>query len=411
LAHRIVILGAGTGGTLTANRLRREYSESEATITVVDQDDQHVYQPGLLFLPFGLTTVEDIVKPRSKQLHRGIAYHQSAIDRVDLETDTVHLEDGTDLQYDVLVVATGAALLPEETEGLTGPGWGENVHTFYTLEGAAALKASLADFDGGRLAINIIDMPIKCPVAPLEFAFLADSYFHERKMRDKVEITYVTPLDAAFTKPVAAERLGGMLAEKGISLETEFNTGEVDGEGGRLVSWDEREVPFDLAVVIPLHGGQPWVGRSEGLGDELDFVPTDPSTLQSNAKPNVFAIGDATNVPASKAGSVTHFEGDVLVENIKRHLAGEDLDASYDGHANCFIETGFGKAMLIDFNYDQEPVPGHFPAKVGMPLMKESRLNHMGKLMFQWFYWHALLPGRDIPGIGHDMPTAGKELG
>jgi sulfide:quinone oxidoreductase len=411
LAHRIVILGAGTGGTLTANRLRREYSESEATITVVDQDDQHVYQPGLLFLPFGLTTVEDIVKPRSKQLHRGIAYHQSAIDRVDLETDTVHLEDGTDLQYDVLVVATGAALLPEETEGLTGPGWGENVHTFYTLEGAAALKESLADFDGGRLAINIIDMPIKCPVAPLEFAFLADSYFHERKMRDKVEITYVTPLDAAFTKPVAAERLGGMLAEKGISLETEFNTGEVDGEGGRLVSWDEREVPFDLAVVIPLHGGQPWVGRSEGLGDELDFVPTDPSTLQSNAKPNVFAIGDATNVPASKAGSVTHFEGDVLVENIKRHLAGEDLDASYDGHANCFIETGFGKAMLIDFNYDQEPVPGHFPAKVGMPLMKESRLNHMGKLMFQWFYWHALLPGRDIPGIGHDMPTAGKELG
>jgi sulfide:quinone oxidoreductase len=378
---------------------------------VVDQDDQHVYQPGLLFLPFGLTTVEDIVKPRSKQLHRGIAYHQSAIDRVDLETDTVHLEDGTDLQYDVLVVATGAALLPEETEGLTGPGWGENVHTFYTLEGAAALKESLADFDGGRLAINIIDMPIKCPVAPLEFAFLADSYFHERKMRDKVEITYVTPLDAAFTKPVAAERLGGMLAEKGISLETEFNTGEVDGEGGRLVSWDEREVPFDLAVVIPLHGGQPWVGRSEGLGDELDFVPTDPSTLQSNAKPNVFAIGDATNVPASKAGSVTHFEGDVLVENIKRHLAGEDLDASYDGHANCFIETGFGKAMLIDFNYDQEPVPGHFPAKVGMPLMKESRLNHMGKLMFQWFYWHALLPGRDIPGIGHDMPTAGKELG
>ncbi len=411
MAHRIVILGAGTGGTLTANRLRREYSESEATITVVDQDDQHVYQPGLLFLPFGLTTVEDIVKPRSKQLHRGIAYHQSAIDRVDLETDTVHLEDGTDLQYDVLVVATGAALLPEETEGLTGPGWGENVHTFYTLEGAAALKESLADFDGGRLAINIIDMPIKCPVAPLEFAFLADSYFHERKMRDKVEITYVTPLDAAFTKPVAAERLGGMLAEKGISLETEFNTGEVDGEGGRLVSWDEREVPFDLAVVIPLHGGQPWVGRSEGLGDELDFVPTDPSTLQSNAKPNVFAIGDATNVPASKAGSVTHFEGDVLVENIKRHLAGEDLDASYDGHANCFIETGFGKAMLIDFNYDQEPVPGHFPAKVGMPLMKESRLNHMGKLMFQWFYWHALLPGRDIPGIGHDMPTAGKELG
>ncbi|MGI9578699.1 MAG: type III sulfide quinone reductase, selenoprotein subtype [Microthrixaceae bacterium] len=414
MADRIVILGAGTGGTLTANRLRREYADSDATITVVDQDDRHVYQPGLLFLPFGLTTAEDIVRPREKQLHKGIGYHQSPIDRVDLNSDTVHLTDGSELAYDLLVVATGAALLPEETEGLTGPGWGENVHTFYTLEGAAALETALADFDGGRIAINIVDMPIKCPVAPLEFAFLTDWFFQERKIRDRVEITYVTPLDAAFTKPVAAERLGGMLAEKHIALETEFNTGSVegvaDGGGGRLVSWDEREVPFDLAVVIPLHGGQPWVGRSEGLGDELDFVPTDPATLQASAKENVFAIGDATNVPASKAGSVTHFEGDVLVENVKRHLAGEPLDASYDGHANCFIETGFGKAMLIDFNYEQEPVPGHFPAKVGMPLMKESRLNHMGKLMFQWFYWHALLPGRDVPGIGHDMPTSGKEL-
>ena len=201
-----------------------------------------------------------------------------------------------------------------------------------------------------------------------------------------------------------------MLEDRGIDLVTEFNTGEVDGEGGRLVSCDEREVPFDLAVVIPLHGGQPYVGRSPGLGDELDFVPTDPATLQSSAKPNVFAIGDATNVPASKAGSVTHFEGEVLVENIQRFLAGKELDGTYDGHANCFIETGFGKAMLIDFNYEQEPVTGHFPATVGMPLMKESRMNHLGKLMFQWFYWHALLPGRDIPGIGADMPTAGKRI-
>jgi sulfide:quinone oxidoreductase len=410
MAHRIVILGAGTGGTLTANRLRREYDTDEASITVVDQDDQHVYQPGLLFVPFGLARADDIVRPRQDQLHSCIGYHQSPIDRVDLDADTVHLTDGTSLGYDLLVIATGATLLPDETEGLTGAGWGERVHTFYTLDGAVALERSLAAFDGGRLVINVVDMPIKCPVAPLEFAFLADWYFQDRKIRDAVDITYVTPLDAAFTKPVAAARLGGMLDERGIDLVTEFNTGEVDGTGGRLVSYDEREVLFDLAVVIPLHGGQPYVGRSPGLGDELDFVPTDPHTLQSQARPNVFALGDATNVPASKAGSVTHFEGEVLVENIRRFLAGEELDASYDGHANCFIETGFGKAMLIDFNYDQEPVPGHFPATVGMPLLKESRMNHLGKLMFQWFYWHALLPGRDIPGVGADMPTAGKRF-
>jgi sulfide:quinone oxidoreductase len=208
---------------------------------------------------------------------------------------------------------------------------------------------------------------------------------------------------------VAAARLAGLLEEKGVALVTEFNTGEVDGPGGRLVSYDGREVGFDLAVVVPLHGGAAYVSRSPGLGDDLGFVPVDVHTLQSTAKPNVFAIGDAAGVPTSKAGSVTHFEGEVLVENIRRFLADEPLDGSYDGHANCFIETGFGKALLIDFNYDVEPLPGHFPAGVGLPLLKESRLNHLGKLMFQSLYWHSLLPGHDLPGVGSAMPTRGKD--
>jgi sulfide:quinone oxidoreductase len=408
MTHRIVILGGGTGGTLTANRLRRLYSENEAEILVVDQDDRHVYQPGLLFVPFGLAHLEEIVRPRGRQLHHGISYVNSAIDHVDLPANEVHLTKGSTMGYDVLVVATGAVLVPEETEGLIGKGWMEKVFTFYSPEGAAALEAALATFDGGRVVVNVIDMPIKCPVAPLEFCFLADWYFHERGIRDQVQLTYVTPLDGAFTKPVASRRLAGMLAEKGIELVTEFNTGEVDGEGGRLVAYDGREVGFDLAVVIPLHGGAAYVGRSPGLGDELNFVPTDEHTLQAKAAPNVFVIGDAANVPASKAGSVTHFEGEVLVANVRRFLNGEPLDQSFDGHTNCFIETGFHKALLIDFNYDTEPLPGHYPSGVGLPLLAESRLNHLGKLMFQWFYWHGLLPGRDIPGISSAMPTAGK---
>ncbi len=408
MAAHIVILGAGTGGTLTANRLRK--AVPDATITVVDDNDRHIYQPGLLFVPFGLTQPEDIVRPRGKQLHGGIEYHQSAIEQVDIEAQSVRLADGAILRYDVLVVATGSRLVPEETEGLTGPGWNEKVFTFYDLDGAAALETALAGFDHGHLVVNVIDLPIKCPVAPLEFCFLADWYFHDRGIRDNVQITYVTPLDGAFTKPIAAQTLAGMLDERNIELVTEFNTGEVDGAGGRLVGYDEREVPFDLAVVIPVHSGAAFVGSSPGLGDELDFVLTDPATLQSKVAPNIFAIGDAANLPISKAGSVTHFEGEVLVENIRRFLVGEPLDATYDGHANCFIETGFHKAMLIDFNYDTEPVPGHFPATVGMPLLKESHLNHLGKLMFQWFYWHALLPGRDIPGVTPAMPRAGKHL-
>ena len=251
------------------------------------------------------------------------------------------------------------------------------------------------------------------PGAPLEFCFLADDYFRRRGIRDRVDLSYVTPLDGAFTKPVASRQLGGLLAAKGIELVTEFSTGTVQaagepGRGGRLVSFDDREVPFDLAVIVPLHGGADYVGRSPGLGDELGFIPVDPHTLQAKVKPNVFALGDATDVPASKAGSVAHFEGEVLAGNVRRFLAGEPLAASFDGHTNCFIETGGGRALLIDFNYDTEPLTGHYPGPFGLPLLRPSRLNHLGKLAFQPLYWHGLLPGRDIPGISPAMPARGK---
>jgi sulfide:quinone oxidoreductase len=258
--------------------------------------------------------------------------------------------------------------------------------------------------------IDIVEMPIKCPVAPLEFAFLADSFFTERGMRDKVDITYVTPLDSAFTKPACAKSLTHLLDEKGVHLVTEFSAGRVDGEKGVLYSWDEREVPFDLLVTIPVNMGAEFVTRSPGLGDASGFVLTDPHTLQSTAAPNVFAIGDATNVPASKAGSVAHFQAEILTENVKRFLEGAGLKPDFDGHANCFIETGHEKALLIDFNYDVEPLPGTFPIPgLGpMRLLGESRLNHLGKLAFRWVYWNVLLPGHDIPGVGPQMSMRGK---
>jgi sulfide:quinone oxidoreductase len=409
MTKQIVILGGGTGGTMTANRLRRRLDD-EVEIHVVDRDDSHVYQPGLLFVPFGLAQPDEIVRPRRRQLRSGITFHETDVESVDLDGDRVFLADGSVLPYDVLVVATGSTLQPEETEGLTGPGWLERMFTFYTVDGARALHEALERFDGGRLVVNLVDMPIKCPVAPLEFAFLADWYFHERGIRDRVELVYATPLDGAFTKPIASERLTGLLEEKGVELVTEFNAGEADGNGGRLVSYDGRELEFDLLVTVPLHGGAAFVDRSQDLGDPLGFVPTDKATLQSLARPNVFALGDATDLPTSKAGSVTHFEGEVLTDNIERFLAGRELAAGYDGHANCFIETGFHRALLIDFNYDVEPLPGRFPTPAGpLPLLRESRLNHLGKLMFQWFYWHGLLPGREIPGIGPAMSMAGKK--
>jgi sulfide:quinone oxidoreductase len=408
MSHHIVILGGGTGGTLSANRLRRMYPQDEADITVVDQNDHHMYQPGLLFVPFGLKRAEDLERSRRHQFHAGIRYCQSAIDHVDVPEDRVVLSDGTILSYDVLIVATGATLLPAETEGLLGSGWNDTVFTFYTREGAEALAQKLTQFDQGRLVVNVVDMPIKCPVAPLEFCFLADWFFRKNGTRDRIELTYVTPLDGAFTKPVASKLLGGMLADRDINLVAEFNTGEVDSAAGQLIGYDERTVPFDLAVIVPLHGGAEYVGRSQGLGDDLNFIPTDEHTLRSQVRPNIFALGDATNVPTSKAGSVTHFEGDVLCDNVRRFLKGQILEAGFDGHANCFIETGFNKALLIDFNYDTEPLPGHYPIGLGLPLLKESHLNHIGKLMFEWIYWHNLLPGHSMPGIGSTMPERGK---
>jgi sulfide:quinone oxidoreductase len=408
-SKKIVIIGAGTGGTLTANRLNRHYGD-EAGITVVDSDDRHLYQPGLLFVPFGLADPGDIVRSRAEQLQKGIDFRIAAVDRVETGQNRVLLEDGLALEYDLLIVASGASLQPEETEGLVEAMADRKAFGFYTLEDAVALRDSLAGFESGRLVINTVDMPIKCPVAPLEFCFLADWYFRERGIRDEVSITYATPLDGAFTKPVASAELAGLLADKDIVLETEFATGRVEGESGKLVSWDEREVGFDLLVAIPPHGGSGFVGRSPGLGDELGFVRTDPHTLQSTAAPNVFAIGDATNLPTSKAGSATHFEGETLAANIERFFEGKEPEGSYDGHANCFVETGFHKALLIDFNYEVEPLPGRYPtAHAGLPLLRESRLNHMAKLAFQPFYWHALLPGRDVPGIGAQMSMAGKQ--
>jgi len=406
---QIVILGGGTGGTMTANRLRRRFDQDEAEIHVVDRDDRHVYQPGLLFVPFGLAHVDEIVRPRRRQLRGGVVFHEREVEEVWPERDEVLLDDGSVLPYDVLVVATGVRLQPEETEGMTGPGWNERIFTFYSPEGAAALQGALEQFSHGRLVVNVVDMPIKCPVAPLEFAFLADWYLHERGIRNKVELVYATPLDGAFTKPIASEQLGSLLAEKEIELVTEFNADEVDGVGGTLTSYDGRELEFDALVTIPLHGGAPYVERSPGLGDALGFVPTDKRTLQTPVKPNVFALGDATDLPTSKAGSVTHFEAEVLTENIARYFAGQELVAGFDGHANCFIETGFRKALLIDFNYETEPLPGHFPTAFGLPLLRESRLNHLGKLLFQSVYWHALLPGRQIPGLGPAMPSRGKK--
>lgn len=404
----LVILGAGTAGTMAANKLRPRLDAKEWRITIVDQDNTHHYQPGYLFLPFGMYRPSEIVKPREKFIPKGVELTIGEIDRVIPAENAVLLADGRRLPYDQLVIATGTTPRPDQTPGLMGPEWRKSVHEFYTFEGSQALAAALDKWEGGRLVIHITEMPIKCPVAPLEFAFLADSYFKKRGMRDRVELVYVTPLDGAFTRPLAARTLGGMLEERGIALEPDFAIEHVDEERKVLVSYDEREVPFDLLVTVPLNMGADYIARS-GLGDELNYVPVDKHTLLSKAWPNIFALGDASDIPASKAGSTAHFAVDVFAENFVHHIRGEAMPERFDGHANCFIESGGGKALLLDFNYDTEPLPGTFPLPAVGPfgLLRERRSNHWGKLMFRWVYWHLLLKGRPLPIRTH-LSMAGK---
>ncbi|HZW43688.1 MAG TPA: FAD/NAD(P)-binding oxidoreductase [Dermatophilaceae bacterium] len=395
---KLLVLGAGTAGTMIVNRLRRRLDVGEWDITVVDQDDVHHYQPGYLFLPFGTYSPKQVTRSRHATLPDGVDFVIGDVDRVDAAANTVSLTDGRTLAYDYLVIASGTTPRPDQTPGMLDAEWRRSIFDFYTFEGAQALGEALKKFDHGRLVVHITDMPIKCPVAPLEFTFLADAWLRERGLRDRVEIVYVTPLPGAFTKPICSTALGYLLDERKIALETDYMVERIDVEKKALVSYDEREIPFDLLVTVPLNMGADFVARS-GLGDELNFVPVDKHTLQSKASPNIFAVGDASDIPASKAGSVAHFAVEVFTDNFLELIAGEPMTGSFDGHANCFIESGDGKALLIDFNYDTEPLTGKYPLPVvgPMSLLKETRANHLGKMGFRWIYWNILLPGHSMP--------------
>jgi sulfide:quinone oxidoreductase len=407
---RLLILGAGTGGTMVANKMVHELDAREWEIVIVDRDETHYYQPGLLFLPFGIYSPRDVAKPRRDFIPHEVKLILSEIELIEPEKNRVTLaRDKEVINYDYLVIATGTGIRPGETEGLLdGGGWRKNIFDFYSPDGAADLANFLKFWKGGRMVVNVAEMPIKCPVAPLEFLFLADWYFHQKGLRDKVEIIYATPLDGAFTKPRASSILGGMLERKGITIEPNFNIGEVDSEKQAIRSWDSREIPYDLLVTIPTNMGADVIGRS-GLGDELNYVPIHKHTLQSVAHENIWVIGDAGNAPTSKAGSVAHFMLEVVVENMLRHMEGLEPLEEFDGHANCFIESGFEQGILIDFNYDVEPLPGKYPLPGLGPfsLLKESPANHWGKMMFRWVYWNVLLKGGEMP-FESQMSMAGK---
>jgi sulfide:quinone oxidoreductase len=412
MAVNVLVLGDGTGGLVVSNLLSRQARRRgvQVDVRLIGHSPLHTYQPGLLFLPFrkpGYRTLADIQRPNKDFIGAGVEYLCETITAIDAKARTVTTDKGSH-GYDWLVLALGCRTLVDAIDGLPER-WGTCAHGFYTPDSALKLAAALEKFDGGDLVVDIAEMPIKCPVAPLEFVCLVDEYLTHRGIRSRTKLTLMTPLDGAFTKPICNEMLTGMLVGKGVEVVADAPLAAVTDRA--VASANGKTLPYDLLVTIPPHEGSDLIDEA-GLGDGLGFGLTDKQTLKAKKAERVFLVGDNTNVPTSKAGSVAHFQAEVVVHNLLREIAGKASEPLADGHANCFIETGFGKAILVDFNYDIQPVPGKFPLPaIGpMTLLAETRLNHLGKLAFKPIYWHVLLPGHPIPLVGSRMSTRGKHM-
>jgi sulfide:quinone oxidoreductase len=382
---RIVILGGGVGGTLVANllvkKLRRRIDRGEATITVVDASGQHTYQPGFMYIAMGGERASNLARPERSLLDKRVSLVVGQVTRVDEEARLVHLADGEALAYDQLVLASGSRIVPEEI-----PFFEQEAHHFYTAEAALRLRHALDAFDGGRIVIGIAGMPYKCPPAPLEVAFLIESELRERGLRDKSEIHFCSPIGRAFTIETVSEMATPILEEKGIELHTFVNVEAIDPDRKTVLSLEGEEFPYDLLILVPPHKGAQFVIDSGLAPAPGGWLPTDRHTLQVGGRANVYSLGDATDLPLSKAGSTAHFEAPVVAERIAAAVLGRPVAAkhgSYEGRVMCFFEIGDGKGTLLQFDYDHPPHPP-----------RPNQLWHLGKIVFNKTYWHTVPKGR-----------------
>lgn len=415
---KIVILGAGTAGTMMAHKLTRKLPAKEWQITVIDKKAEHHYQPSFIFLPFQLYGHKS-AGPNKRMIRdllpKGVRFVQDAVAQIDKKKREVTTAKGEKLGYDYMIVATGTHIAPEEIEGMP-EGYGKNIHYFYTLDSAMKLQEAMPSFTQGKMIIEVTEYPIKCPVAPIEFACLADYYFRQKGIRDQIEIEVVTSQASIFSKPTASKILTEMFERKNINVTAGFNVSGIDHEKRVISSFEKKQLDYDLLVAIPPNLGEDVLDEA-GIGDGAGFVITDPANMKAVKDDHIYALGDATNLATSKAGSVAHFEANVVEYNLLAEIAGKSPLESFDGHAMCYIETGFNKAHLIDFNFTQEPVKGKLPLPLVGPfsLLKETRINHWGKLFFRWYYWNLLLPDRFAFVMDKVLPTkmsrVGKKIG
>ena len=383
--QRILILGGGVGGTLTANllvrKLRRQLKGGEVTITVVDQTGQHTYQPGFMYIAMGGERAEKLHRPERGLLDSNVNLVVGGVEKVDEAARTVQLANGDRIGYDYLVLATGSRIMPEAIEHFD-----TEAHHFYTAEAALELRKALDAFKGGRIVVAIAGMPYKCPPAPLEVSFLIESELRQRGLRQASEVHFCSPLGRAFTIESVSEMVTPIFEQKGIEVHTFFNVESIDPGRKVVQSLEGEELPYDLLILVPPHKGQQFLIDSGFAPAPGGWLPTDRATLQVGGRPNVFALGDATDLPLSKAGSTAHFEAPVVTERIAAAIEGRAPDrkhGDYLGKVMCFFEIGDGKGTLLQFDYEHPPRPP-----------KPNQLWHLGKIVFNKTYWHTVPKGR-----------------
>jgi sulfide:quinone oxidoreductase len=376
MAAEVLILGGGVGGTVVANLIAKRCS-GKAHVTVVDTTGMHVYQPGFLYVAVGQEQPSALQRPETSLLRSDVTLVIERATRVDPVAQRVVLESGRTMDYDQLVLATGSRTVMHEVPG------GDEAHSFYTLDGAVQLFEALKDFEGGTIVIGVAGIPYKCPPAPVEFVFMLDDYLRARGIREESQIKLLSPLNRAFTIEATSKLVQPILAERDIELTGFFNVESVDPAAKTVSSLEGETAAYDLLVLVPPHRGQKVIEDS-GLGDERGWVPVDKNTLKHANFEHLWAIGDTTDIPISKSGSVAHYEATVVAAEITAAIKGEaPPEHLYDGKVMCFLETGQGKATTISFDYDHPPVSP-----------TPARRWHWAKALFNKTYWHTVPQGR-----------------
>ena len=382
--QRVLVLGGGVGGTLVANlisrKLKKAIDAGDASVTVVDESGTHVYQPGFMYIAMGGERASNLQRPERSLLDERVELVVGRIAAIDDTAKLVRLDNGRELAWDQLVVATGSRIVPEAI-----PHFEQEAHHFYSAEAAAKLRAALDAFTGGKVVVGIAGMPYKCPPAPLEVAFLIEAELRDRGLRDKTEMHYCSPIGRAFTIESVSEMATPILEDKGIELHTFFNVETIDPEKKTIGSLEGEELPYDLLILVPPHKGAQVVIDS-GLAPGAGWLPTEKDTLNVKGHADIWALGDATDLPLSKAGSTAHFEAPVVAERIAAAVLGhepEGKESIYTGRVMCFFEIGDGKGTLLRFDYDHPPKPP-----------KPGRIWHLGKIVFNKTYWHTVPRGR-----------------